>query len=100
MNSCVGIGNEYFNSECEMSDCNSIHQDSHDHASLIESAWTGQVGIQISQCVQDASLIDIMGGSRINTSMGHAAIQAAQPKHLSSSRTRLCPGTLAMKIAG
>lgn len=66
---------------------------------MIESAWTGHVGMQISQWVQDSSLIAIMGGSKINTSIGHAAIQAAHPKHRSSSKTKLCPGTLAMKSA-
>lgn len=48
------------------------------------------------QCVQALSSIVTIGGIIRITSIGQTAMQAPHPKHLISSKMRLCPGSLAM----
>ena len=63
---------------------------------LRESAWTGHAGMHSLQCVQVGSSTIASRSSRCSASTGHNATQAAQPKHRSSSTSKMRFGSLAM----
>ena len=50
------------------------------------------------QCVQALTSIVTIGGIIRITSIGQTAMQAPHPKHLISSKMRLCPGSLAIWV--
>ena len=65
---------------------------------FIERAWTGHAGIQRLQWVQVGSSTKTKISIKVKALTGHKATQAAQPKHRSSSTTKLCCSSLAMVV--
>ena len=61
-------------------------------------AYTGQAGIQRSQCVQVGSSMVTNRSDKSNALTGHIATQAAQPKHRPSFNERISPARLAIGV--
>ena len=67
---------------------------------LKERAWTGQAGIQRSQCVHVGSSITTKRFDRSNASTGQIETHAAQPKQRPSSNDRISPARLGIGCWG